>query len=49
MATGLLLWITALILTITGLVSVLRFRLVPGGLLILIGLILGLLSTSYLS
>jgi hypothetical protein len=47
--TGLLLWITAMILAVTGLVSVLRFRILIGGLLITSGLALGLFSTRYLN
>ena len=48
MSTGLLLWTTALILTVTGLVAVLRYRIALGGLLIVSGLALGLLSSEYL-
>lgn len=48
MPTGLLLWIAALILTVTGLISVLRYRVALGGFLIVSGLVLGLLSSGYL-
>jgi hypothetical protein len=44
MPTGLVLWIPAMILTLAGLVSVLRYRVGLGALLILSGLALGLLS-----
>ena len=49
MPTGLLLWIAALILTITGLVAVVRYRVAIGGFLIVSGLALGLLSSEYLA
>jgi hypothetical protein len=42
-----LLWIVAMILTVTGLVSVLRYRVVVGALLIVAGLALGLVSGYY--
>jgi hypothetical protein len=42
-----LLWIVAMILTVTGLVSVLRYRVVVGALLIVAGLALGLVSSDY--
>jgi hypothetical protein len=46
--TGLLLWIAAMSLTITGLISVLWYRVVFGGFLIISGLALGLWSGSFL-
>ncbi len=49
MPTGLLLWIAAMTATITGLVSVLRFRIVLGGLFIATGMALGLFSARHLS
>ncbi|TCN32724.1 hypothetical protein EV644_12483 [Kribbella orskensis] len=48
MLIGVTLWIIALILTVTGLVSVLRYRVVVGAGLIVTGLTLGLLSSGYL-
>lgn len=49
MPTGLLLWIAAMAATLTGLVSVLRFRIIIGGLLIASGMALGLFSARYLN
>jgi hypothetical protein len=43
-----LLWIVAMILTVTGLVSVVRYRVAIGGFLIVSGLALGLLSSQYM-
>jgi hypothetical protein len=48
MPVGLILWVIAMILTVTGLVAVLRQRLVLGAVLIPAGLTLGLLSSEYL-
>lgn len=48
MPIGLLLWIAAVVATIGGLISVLRFRIVPGGLLIGCGMTLGLFSARYM-
>ncbi len=48
MPVGLILWVVALILTVTGLVAVLRQRLAIGAVLIPSGLTLGLLSSEYL-
>jgi hypothetical protein len=45
---GVTLWIIALILTVTGLVSALRYRVVVGAVLIVTGLALGLLSGDHL-
>lgn len=42
------LWVVAMVCTVAGLVSVLRARIVGGGLLIVGGLAVGLLSTEYL-
>ncbi|WP_433003425.1 hypothetical protein [Kribbella sp. CA-294648] len=49
MPTGLLLWIVAVAATIAGLISVLRFRIVLGALLIATGMALGLVSARYLN
>jgi hypothetical protein len=48
MLIGVTLWIIALILTVTGLVSVVRYRVAVGAGLIVTGLTLGLLSSGYL-
>jgi hypothetical protein len=48
MPVGLILWVVAMILTVTGLVAVLRQRLATGAILIPSGLTLGLLSSEYL-
>lgn len=49
MPTGLLLWIPAMIFTLTGLIAVLWYRVALGGFLIVGGLALGLWGGSYLS
>ncbi|WP_158294090.1 hypothetical protein [Kribbella sp. VKM Ac-2568] len=48
MRIGVTLWIIAMMLTVTGLVSALRYRVVVGAILIGTGLALGLLSSGYL-
>jgi hypothetical protein len=48
MPVGPILWVVAMILTVTGLVAVLRQRLATGAILIPSGLVLGLLSSEYL-
>ncbi len=48
MTVGPILWVVAMILTVTGLVAVLRQRLAIGAILIPSGLTLGLLSSEYL-
>ena len=42
------LWSVAMVCTVVGLISVLRARIVRGGLLIVGGIVVGLLSTEYL-
>jgi hypothetical protein len=46
---GVTLWLIALMFTVTGLVSVLRYRVFVGAVLILAGLALGLWSGEYLA